>query len=136
MTDNKATLDDYKREARACGVEAGTDAASWVLDGNTSTEHIARMVKWLDDGDPRVDEYLPAIPDLSGEWADGLTPIRLYEQITGLVHSEQEESAGLAYETLVGSVVDALADAWEEGASETFSAECERLLRAALPEDA
>jgi hypothetical protein len=32
------------------------------------------------------------------------------------------------------TTVDALADAFEEGVSATFEAECERILRAALPE--
>jgi hypothetical protein len=117
------------------GREAGVNAASWVVDGNTSAEHIARMVRWLDDGDSRAYDYLPQCPNLSGEWADDLSPISLYETVTGLSHGEEEEAAGLGYETLVGSVVDAIANAWEEGVAETFQTECERILRAALPLD-
>jgi hypothetical protein len=38
----------------------------------------------------------------------------------------------MAYETLVGSVVDSLCDAYEAGVSDTFLPECERILRAAM----
>jgi hypothetical protein len=122
-------------EAGSLGAEAGRAAASWVLDGNASPEHYARLLRMIDDGDPRAEESLPTRPNLSGEWADSPTPISLYEQITGLDHSEEEDAAGMAYETLIGSVVDAIANAWEEGVSETFEIECERLLRAALAPD-
>jgi hypothetical protein len=125
----------WTAEARELGQQAARDAASWVVDGNTSSGHVARMIRWFDDGDSQADDHLPTMPSLSGEWADDATAIKLYEQITGLDHSEREEAAGLGYETLVGSVVDALANAWEEAVSETFAPECERILRAALPDD-
>jgi hypothetical protein len=125
-------LETWTREARELGERAGCDAASWVLDGRNSQEHYIQLARMMDDGDPRLDEYLPARPNLSGEWSDDLTPIGLYEAVTGEDHAAAEERAGLAYETLVGSVVDALADAWEEGVSETFDHECERLVREAI----
>jgi hypothetical protein len=125
-------LETWTREARELGENAGRDAASWVLDGRHDTEHYARMAQLMDDGDPRLDEYLPARPNLSGEWSDDLTPIRLYEEVTGEDHAAAQGRAGLGYETLVGSVVDALADAWEDAASESFDHECERLVREAI----
>jgi hypothetical protein len=117
------------------GREAGRTAASWIIDGNATDGHYARLLRMMDDGDPALSDYLPTRPNLSGEWDSDLTPIGLYEETTGLVHSDEEQAAGLGYETLVGSLVDALANAWEEGASETFASECERLLREALPPD-
>jgi hypothetical protein len=131
----KAQRNAWIKSAANMGREAGHAAASWVINGNATDEHYARLLRMIDDGDPRAEEYLPTRPNLSGEWADDLSPIGLYEQITGLDHSEEEDAAGMAYETLIGSVVDAIANAWEEGVSETFEIECERLLRAALAPD-
>jgi hypothetical protein len=115
----------HEREAYRLGVEAAIAAASWVLDGNTSQDHIARMVAWLDDGDPRADDFLPAMPDLSGEWADGRTPTSLYADITG--ETAPEGGASELFERM-----DGIADAWEAGVSDTFRVECERILRGAL----
>jgi hypothetical protein len=70
------------------------------------------------NGDPAADDYLPQRPNLSGEWADDLTPARLYERITG-------KTAGLA----IGCTpIDALADAYDDGVSETFGLACEAAL--------
>jgi hypothetical protein len=103
------------------GADAGRSAASWVIDGNTSADHVARVVAMLEAGDPEADEYLPATPNLSGEWADDPTPLSLARDITG-----EDDPAPDA--------IDALADAFERGVAETFVPECERILRAALPE--
>lgn len=109
------------------GREAGERAASWVIDGNTKHEAIVALVKLFDDGDPSTDDYLPARPSLSGEWADSPSPIELYREITG---REPEESLG--FETEHGWLIDKLANAWEEGVAETFETECERIVREAV----
>jgi hypothetical protein len=119
---------DHEREAYELGRDAAIAAASWVLDGNTSQDHIRRMVAWLDDGDPRADEFLPAMPDLSGEWADAPTPRSLFEDITGLMRTRKRHSA---MAPITRSRTE-IADAWEAGVDDTFMAECERILRDAL----
>lgn len=126
------SIEEHKREAYALGVGAAKAQASWLVDGNTKREAIPAVLAMFDAGDPAVDDYLPATPNLSGEWADDLTPVGLYERVTGESHSQAEAQAGLAYETLVGSVLDAIADAWEQGVSDTFLPECERVLREAI----
>jgi hypothetical protein len=110
---------DHERQAYELGRDAAIAAASWVVDGSMSQDHIRRMVAWLDAGDPRVDEFLPAMPDLSGEWADAPTPLSLTTEIVG--DSVDPDP-----------IVDEIADAWEAGVSDTFQAECERILRDAL----
>jgi hypothetical protein len=117
---------DHEREAYRLGVQAAIAAASWVIDGNTSQDHIARMVAWLDDGDPRADDFLPAMPDLSGEWADSPTPDSLAVGIVGA----PDLGCGNAEE--YDELRDAIADAWEAGVSDAFGPECERILRGAL----
>jgi hypothetical protein len=112
-------LTQYENEAREMGRQAGIAAASWVIDGNTSQEHIQRMVAMYDEGDPEYHDYLPTRPNLSGEWADDPTPLSITTEIVG-------------DEVDPDPIVDAIAEAWEAGADETFEVECERILRAAL----
>jgi hypothetical protein len=118
----------WVREAREQGEEAGKAAASYVIDGNQEDSHYARLERMMDEGDPALDDYLPARPNLSGEWADSMTPARLFEAITGLdAHAE----ASWNYDGYQ-SVLEPLCDAWEAGVDETFGHECERLVREAL----
>jgi hypothetical protein len=115
----ESTYTTVERQAYDLGKQHAINAASWIIDGNTPTEHIARMVQWLDDGDPQADDYLPRRPDLSGEWADEATPRDLAQDILG------EDAPDAA-------ILEGLCDAYEAGVSENFEAECERILRAAL----
>jgi hypothetical protein len=112
----------YEREAFELGAEHARNAASWAVDGRMSHKDIARILAVLEEGDSEdVAEYLPARPNLSGEWADDPTPGSLFRAITGRRPEEADDD-----------VVDALCDAYERGVDETFEAECERVLRAAL----
>jgi hypothetical protein len=120
---------DHERQAYELGVQAATDAASWVLDGNTGADHIRRVLAMLDNGDPQADDYLPARPDLSGEWADAPTPASLAHDLpAGYFDDPAADAVG-------DGTVEAIADAWEAGVSDTFTTECERILRAALPDE-
>jgi len=115
----------WEAEAFRLGQEAAQTAASWAVNGNTSAEHASRMLAMLDAGDPAADDYLPARPDLSGEWTDAPTPRSLFEDVTGLdAHAESTWQPD-AYQM----VLEALCDAWERGVSETFEGACEAELR-------
>lgn len=50
----------------------GKAAGSWAIDGNTSDEAKAAIVKGYDDGDPAVMDMCPS--PLSGEWAEESIP--------------------------------------------------------------
>jgi hypothetical protein len=115
---------DHEREAYELGKDAAIAAASWVVDGNTSQDHIRRMVAMLDAGDPVAYDYLPAQPNLSGEWADAPTPLSLAQDIfgTGITGTQDYPPEEL----------NEIADAWEAGVFDTFQYECERILRDAL----
>jgi hypothetical protein len=65
--------------ARELGAEHGSNAASWVFDGNTSQETYRRILQGIEDGDPEILNSLPA-PDLSGQWADEMTADELVKQ--------------------------------------------------------
>lgn len=119
----------HEAEAYKLGVAAAEAAASWAVDGNTSTEHIARVLEMLDAGDPEAYDYLPATPNLSGEWADAPTPQSLAADILG---ADWETHGYNAPDYIAADLVDAIADAWEAGVDDTFEAACEAELRRAI----
>jgi hypothetical protein len=119
--------EEYARlEALRMGREAGIAAGSWAADGNTSTDHLRRMIDMLEAGDPEVWDFLPDSPNLSGEWADDPTPASLLREILGDLDDMDPET--------YSELQDLVSEAWEAGSSETFAQECERTLRAFLPE--
>lgn len=117
------TTTQHLDAARDLGREAARSAAAWVADGNTDPGHVRFMLKGMEDGDPRVWDALPPMPDLSGQYADDPTPISVAREVLGL---------GLDAPEIDGEVIDAIADAWEEGVDEVFEAACEAELRARL----
>lgn len=107
----------FAQEAWARGEDDARAAASWIADGNTKTEAIHQLLTMMEDGDPAVDDYLPRRPNLSGEFADDLTPLSLAREITGQDDPDPD-------------TIDMIADAYEEAVSETFEGACqEELLR-------
>ncbi len=105
-------------EARLQGREAAERAGSWAADGNTDAGAARRVIELSEAGDD-IDDYLPRRPDLSGEWADAPTPLSLARELTGEEDPEPE-------------LMDAIAEAWDEGVSERFEAAClEEIARAA-----
>ena len=128
MTIEDQQFETWKQAAHQAGADAGIARASWVIDGNTETEHILAVLEMIDSGDPAVADYLPAWPTLSGEWADDLTDGKLYEEITGRdAHADASWNFDAYHATL-----EELVSAWEAGVTETFPLECERLLREAI----
>lgn len=107
--------------ARIAGEAAANTAASWAADGNTNTQWIHDTLRMISEGDPGAYDRLLSAPNLSGEYAGDSTPLSLAREITGLDDPPAE-------------VIDALADAWEEGVSETFESACESELRRWLPD--
>jgi len=99
--------------AREAGREAAHNAASWI--GPVESNSARALLSMLSNGDPAVWDYLPAAPNLSGEWADDPTPLSLARSITGV--SEPG-----------GDAIDALADAFELAVADTFERACEREL--------
>ena len=112
-------IEEWTREASEAGADAAKSAATWTVDGNVGEAYAPTMLKMLSDGDPQVYDYLPRRPDLSGEYADDVTPLSLAREITSLEDPDPD-------------LIDALADAYEAGVSETFEAACEAELRKAL----
>src|SRR5205085_7898677 len=75
--------EDAIEAARDRGKDAGKAAGSWAADGNTTQEHARKVLGMLRDGDPEAFDYLPRIPNLSGEMADDPTPTSLAHDVLG-----------------------------------------------------
>lgn len=110
------TTTDAERAAYALGQDDGESAAGWLIDGRTTRPEctLQRLVRGIDDGDPEVLDALP-LADLSGEWADGLTPALLGWEV------------GLDPDTLDGDDLSALCDAYESGFDAGVEAEVRRM---------
>lgn len=99
--------------AYIAGHEAGKNAASWVFDGNTTRETYEHVLKGIEDVDPMVmDMY--RVPDLSGEWADGMTPDALINELGIDPYSDDADTA---------------CDEWEQAVWDGFWEEVERVAR-------
>jgi hypothetical protein len=98
--------------------EKGKNAASWVVDGNTSKVSARGLVKGIEDGDPAVMDSIRE-PSLSGEF--------------GGDYSEDQLMADVGYVPHDGTLHrDDLAEQYSREARESFWHEVERLARAAL----
>lgn len=107
------------QSAEALGRSDGENAAGWweqdAVGGRASGDVLltaSTVLAGLEAGDPAVIDGLPSA-DLSGEWADGMTPRRLAEECLGI------EDAGVSEQ---GDIVDQLCDAYEQGFSEACEA--------------
>jgi hypothetical protein len=112
------THTDHLEAARELGIEHARNVATWAADGNSDPEGIRRVLRMLEEGDPAADDFLPAWPNLSGEWADGMTPTILHREITGEEPREEDDT-----------FLDEICDAYEEGVADTFQEACEAELR-------
>lgn len=107
---------DIMKQAYRDGQAAGKAAASWATDGNTTRKTYETILRGLEDGDPMVLDGF-RLPDLSGEYADDPTPSTLAAEY-GL--SDDDDRVGDA------------CDAWENGVSDAFWSELERVCRLQL----
>jgi hypothetical protein len=100
--------------AKVCGKEDAEAAATWLEIADIPDAQW--KLGMLDDGDPAVWEYLPNVPDLSGEFADGLTPESLMADRIGLIVWNRWET-------------DDACSAYEDAVSEHFETAIEKRLR-------
>ena len=110
-------LDAWITAAHQLGVDQARATATWITDGNDSDESRRAKLQTIEDDGPYT---IIAQPNLSGEFAEGLTPRRLFEEVTGLdAHAEATFNVA-AYD----AVVDALCEAYEDGVIDTLEDAC------------
>jgi hypothetical protein len=108
-TENDKLVDQAIAKAEKLGKAHGENAAGWAIQdswgGRVSPPQDREAAKAFLDGaeagDPAIlDKFSP--PNLSGEWADSMTPAKLIEEVTeGEITLEPEEESAIcdAYET-------------------------------------
>lgn len=96
-----------KREAKQEGARAGKAAASYA-------EISDDLIDMWDDGDPAMDDYLPARPNLSGEWAG--------ESMNEILDISDDDDVD-------DDDVDEIAEIWEDAANEAYDKEILRMMR-------
>ena len=101
---------DLIARAEALGREHGTAAGTWVeIDGPEA----ARRVIDLDNDCDWPDEWWPSAP-LSGEWADGMTPALLLEELGAQDVSEDDYDLDGFNNELCDAYEQAYYDAWRD----------------------
>jgi len=121
LTDNH--YEDCLAAATDLGRAEGQSAASWVFDGNTDDAEYQRVLAGIDNGDPEILDELPAA-DLSGQWADGLTPDGLAELVASAVDGVDAVDLTSRSETL-----DRICDAYEGAFNDAVAREVEHIAR-------
>lgn len=108
-TEEKVTFQTLNARAYKLGHEHGQAAARWYWDRtDPNIEDYMKVLKGIEDGDPAITDSLPHA-DLSGQWADGMTPQKLYEEV-------EVPEAFLSIEQIAGiGLLDDLCDAYESG---------------------
>ena len=102
-------------QAANIGREHGKNAASWVFDGNTTTDTYRWYARGIDEGDPEVMDSLRE-PSLSGEFAGEYSERGLERGLERDLELDEDE-------------IDDAADAYNQAASEAFWHEVERIAR-------
>jgi hypothetical protein len=107
-TENNKIVDEAIAKAEKLGKAHGINAAEWAIQdswgGRVSSPQDREAAKAFLDGaeagDPAImDKFSP--PNLSGEWADSMTPAKLIEEVTeGKIMLTEEEADAVcqAYE--------------------------------------
>jgi hypothetical protein len=99
------------------GKEAGVNHAGWVAqdtfggriaDARDAKANARAVVKAIDDCD-----FMPSLPDLSGQWSDDYTPAKLVEYICWKLKHDDVDSLDL----------DEICTNWEQGVCEGFEHE-------------
>jgi hypothetical protein len=86
QTEDTTLIDKAMAEAYEIGKRTGANSAEWYAQGtfnryrNKDKEMAKNILTMLDDCDPKFWVSVE-LPDLSGQYADGLTPISLYSQL-------------------------------------------------------
>jgi hypothetical protein len=108
MTNSNATEAEHNEAIEAIrerGKSDGSDAGSWVIDGNTTRERAREIYQGIEDGDSKI---LHGLPELQlGQWADDPSFEEILDDL-GIEYTDDE----------VDDLFQEYGDAWSEGMTE------------------
>jgi hypothetical protein len=114
-------------KAKELGKDAGTNAAEWFIQetftkSNQARQNAERLIEGINEVDPMVMDALP-VCDLSGEWADSMTPERLWVEVAGREWDDDSDSSDDLNE-----LVDRYSEAFDDAVIDTVTAAAKREL--------
>ena len=113
--DEATTLEDLVERAAELGREHGTAGGSWVFDGNTEAAEYVKCLELDEEGAPEwFDFYGPMSAPLSGEWADGLTPWTLGQEVGYQGDNPDTDEWERISQEICDAYEQAYYDAWRE----------------------
>lgn len=131
VPDDLPLVDKCLLVARNLGKEAGANCAEWVAQdtfgGRCTRDHKDKARACLKALDDCSESHIEVLPNLSGEWADGMTPAKLLEDVKWHTDAERGE-----HTDEVDEVLDDLCQEWESGVWEGYEWKLSQLARDVL----
>lgn len=132
VPDDLPILDKCLVMARNLGKEAGANYAEWVamdtFGGRCTRDHKEKaraVLESIESGDYQHMDI--ALPNLSGEYSDSMTPAKLLEDVMWRTDAERGEHTDEVEEAL-----DDICTEWEQGVGEGYEWQLSLLAKSAL----
>ena len=119
--------------ARNLGLEAGAGCAEWVametFGGRCTRDHKAKARAVLESIESCDHMHMDVtLPNLSGEYADGMTPIELQN----IIKRELDVPEGTKQDEEINDLLEDMCTAWEDGVTEGYEWQLATLAKSAL----
>lgn len=132
VPDDLPIVDKCLIVARNLGKEAGANCAEWVAQdtfgGRCTRDHKAKARAVLESIESCDYSHMDVrLPNLSGEYADEMTPAKLLEDVLWYTDADRGEHTDEVEEAL-----DDICNEWEQGVGEGYEWQLAQLAKSAL----
>ncbi|CAB4139612.1 hypothetical protein UFOVP340_59 [uncultured Caudovirales phage] len=132
VPDDLPIVDKCLLVARNLGKEAGANCAEWVamdtFGGRCTRDHKAKARAVLESIESCDYSHMDVrLPNLSGEYADEMTPAKLLEDVMWYTDAERGE-----HTDEVEVALDDLCNEWEQGVGEGYEWQLAQLAKSAM----
>lgn len=132
VPDDLPIVDKCLIVARNLGKEAGANCAEWVAQdtfgGRCTRDHKAKARAVLESIESCDHSHMDVrLPNLSGEYADEMTPAKLLEDVLWYTDAERGEHTDEVEEAL-----DDICNEWEQGVGEGYEWQLAQLAKSAM----
>lgn len=132
VPDDLPIVDKCLLVARNLGKEAGANCAEWVamdaFGGRCTRDHKAKARAVLESIESCDYSHMDVrLPNLSGEYADEMTPAKLLEDVMWYTDAERGE-----HTDEVEAALDDLCNEWEAGVGEGYEWQLAQLAKSAM----
>lgn len=132
VPDDLPIVDKCLIVARNLGKEAGANCAEWVAQdtfgGRCTRDHKAKARAVLESIESCDHSHMDVrLPNLSGEYADEMTPAKLLEDVMWHTDAERGE-----HTDEVEAALDDICNEWEQGVGEGYEWQLAQLAKSAM----